>query len=220
MKESKIIQKFYKNNLQDDDCYWDKENKQLISTDSIVEGTHFLHKWSSPKNLAKKIIEVNISDILSSGGIPTKAFLNLGLNHISSKPDWINSFSKEIKNLLSFYKIELCGGDTFYSQNTQITLTLIGKLKLNKPFLRSGGKPGDNVYITGEVGFSLLGFKSLQNKINLPLHFKKKAIITHLAPSCEWKKRNFFQKYNKDIHAMMDITDGLVQDLGKLAKAS
>lgn len=84
MKEEAIIRKLYPRGLEEvDDCFYDGE--RLYSTDSLVEGTHFLHEWSSPKDIAIKLIETNISDIISSGGYPDFCFLNLGLSNLSKK---------------------------------------------------------------------------------------------------------------------------------------
>ncbi len=98
MREENIISSLYPRNLvQVDDCFFDGE--RLYSTDSIVEGTHFLHSWSSPKDIATKLVEVNISDIVSSGGYPEFCFLNLGLSDYSKKKiGYLN-----LQNNLNFY---------------------------------------------------------------------------------------------------------------------
>ncbi len=214
MKESDIIRSLFgKTPPPEDDCYYLKPGR-LVTTDSLSEGTHFLHKWSSPELLAGKLVEVNVSDITASGGVPKECFLNLGLSPTSRKKEWVLAFSKALRSSLLHYGMKLAGGDTFSSPTTQLTLTVVGTVK--KPWLRSGGTPGDYLYVTGDLGQSLLGYHALKRRKQDPKY--KQAIQRHLLP----KSRQILQKplstYN--IHACMDITDGLIQDAERLALAS
>ncbi|MBE7411128.1 MAG: thiamine-phosphate kinase [Leptospiraceae bacterium] len=217
MTEEDIIQLFFNKNAEPkSDCYV-LDNKYLVTTDSISENTHFKTNWSSPKDIAKKLVEVNVSDIAAGGGIPTNAFLNLGLSKKTSKKTWIKEFSFELKKNLKFYSIELSGGDTYYSENTNLTLTLIGKT--NHPVNRTGGKAGDYLYITGDLGLSEIGFQVLSKKIRPDFVTYKNSIEKHLRPVSKlFFMQDIFHKYS--INASMDITDGLFQDSLKLAKAS
>lgn len=218
MNELKIIQSLYKKNqFPLDDCFF--LEGYLYTTDSLAENTHFLHAWSSPQNLARKLLHVNVSDILSSGGIPIFCFLNLGLSPLSSQSKWIGSFSRTLKKELDTLGIELVGGDTYASPHTNLTLTLVGKTK--KPILRTGGNVEETLYLTGALGYSLLGYKLLQNKIrnSVPMDVKRLALKKHLEPKASVER---FPKilYKHKISAAMDITDGLIQDAGKLERAS
>lgn len=219
MKESSIIKELYKGRKNDtrlDDCFF-FDGKYLITTDTIAEGTHFKHEWSSPADIACKLIEVNVSDIAASGGLPRVAFLNLGLSRFSEKSTWLKPFLKQLHNKLLQYKIQLEGGDTYFSDKTNLTLTLIGETK--KPIFRHTGSKNDLVYMTGSIGLSLLGYKLLADNIQLPLSLKKEALHKHLQPSSKLEMaKHLTRKYK--ISAMMDITDGLIQDSGKLALAS
>ncbi|MGE8722406.1 thiamine-phosphate kinase [Leptospira terpstrae] len=214
MKESEIIRTLFGTTPPpEDDCYFLAPNR-LVTTDSLSEGTHFLHEWSSPQVLAKKLVEVNVSDITASGGWPKECFLNLGLSPLSRKKEWIRSFSKELRKSLDQYGMKLAGGDTFSASKTQLTLTVVGTVE--KPWLRSGGKPGDYLYTTGSLGKSQLGFYSLKKKSKDKLY--KEAIEHHLSPKSRYAILNSLQKFQ--IHACMDITDGLIQDSERLAIAS
>jgi len=217
MLENDIIQSLYpKGKFPKEDCYY-LDNKTLITTDSISEGTHFRHDWSSPEQIATKLVEVNVSDIGAGGGGPTKAFLNLGLSKFSRNDSWLIPFINQLKLELETYQIELCGGDTYASKHTNLTLTLHGKIIHKSP--RSAGKPHSNIYISGEIGNSLLGYKLLNHEIKAPKLIAANAIQHHLAPRSELALANKIAKF-KITEAMMDITDGLVQDLEKMAIAS
>lgn len=214
MKESEIIRTLFGTTPPpEDDCYFLAPNR-LVTTDSLSEGTHFLHEWSSPQVLARKLVEVNVSDITASGGRPKECFLNLGLSPVSRKKEWIRAFSKELRKSLDQYGMKLAGGDTFSASKTQLALTVVGTVE--RPWLRSGGKTGDYLYITGSLGKSQLGFQALQKKSEDKRYLN--AIAHHLSPKSRYAILNALKKFQ--IHACMDITDGLIQDAERLAIAS
>ncbi|TGL37692.1 thiamine-phosphate kinase [Leptospira perdikensis] len=214
MKESEIIRTLFgRTPPPEDDCYFLAPNR-LVTTDSLSEGTHFLHEWSSPQILARKLVEVNVSDITASGGRPKECFLNLGLSPLSRKKEWIRAFSKELRKSLDQYGMKLAGGDTFSASTTQLTLTVVGTVE--RPWLRSGGKPGDYLYVTGSLGKSQLGFQTLKKKSKESKYID--AITHHLSPKSRYAILDTLKKFK--IHACMDITDGLIQDAERLAIAS
>lgn len=216
MREIQIIKNFHKGKYPNDDCYFDGE--RLYTTDSLIEGTHFLHEWSSPENLARKLVEVNLSDILSSGGLPEFCFLNLGLSKISQEKRWVQRFTHHFLKILHSYKIKLVGGDSFYSKITLLSLTLVSSKQTKKPITREGSKPNEFLYITGALGYSYLGYKLLKNKIKPKSQIEKLAIQKHLEPYARWDLRKKISQFK--ITSMMDITDGLIQDLQKLSLCS
>ncbi|WCL48362.1 thiamine-phosphate kinase [Leptospira sp. GIMC2001] len=236
MKEDSIIQSLYRSKQSPtDDCFlWNKN--RLVTTDSMSEGTHFRHDWSSPEEIAWKLVEINASDIGASGGVPKICFLNLGLSQLSSKESWINRFAKSLNDRLDLYKILLAGGDTFSSPHTVLSLTMIGELKEGYTYWnRSEAKPGDRLYITGSLGLSSLGYKflsqgfsrprenekaglHLEHKENASDYLKFQSITKHITPLSRHILIPELQKFK--ITSCMDITDGLVQDATRLAKTS
>ncbi|MCZ8238978.1 MAG: thiamine-phosphate kinase [Leptospiraceae bacterium] len=233
MKEEEIIQLFANpSESMLDDCHHFDRNK-LVTTDSLSEGTHFRLDWSSPEDIAIKLIEVNVSDIFSSGGKPKFCLLNLGLSQESRQNSWITVFSHAFRDRLSLYGIKLVGGDTFSSKITQLTLTLFGELPSDRlVWSRDKAKLGDIVYLTGSVGLSQLGYKKLKASDTLKQNSKpmensqdqnpslfEEAIKSHLRPESVYSK--LYESFrNIKINSAMDITDGLFQDSWKLAKAS
>jgi thiamine-monophosphate kinase len=226
VKESDIIQLLYPpGKIPLDDCFlWGQ--KTLITTDSLAEETHFKHEWSSPSQLAHKLVEVNVSDIVSSGGLPTHAFLNLGLSPHSSQDIWIQEFARSLKDRLSKYNVQLSGGDSYASKNTNLALTLLGEIPIGgNVWQRTGGKVGDSIYLTGKIGYSQLGFKKLTEGVIVNGELDKnldpmivEGIRQHLNPVSRYPMLEELQKYN--IHACMDITDGLIQDAQRMGEAS
>ncbi|MBM9502410.1 thiamine-phosphate kinase [Leptospira sp. 201903071] len=217
LKESEIIRTLYPpGSVQTDDCYLDEEGR-IYTTDTISEGTHFRTEWSGPREIAKKLVEVNVSDIAAGGGVPTKAFLNLGLSAKYSKEEWILPFSETLSEILSSYGISLCGGDTYRSPSLNLTLTLVGTTAL--PWKRSGGKKGDFLYLSGSVGLSQLGYKILNEDLKVPEPLRNLSLEKHLSPKA---RLNVAQELSKNfpVSSCMDLTDGLLQDLPKLAASS
>jgi thiamine-monophosphate kinase len=216
--EENIIKSLFNNKYPDDDCYF-LNKKYLVTTDTIIEGTHFNHAWSNPEYLAEKLVEVNISDIAASGGSKKGfAFLNLGLSKTSSEDVWIKSFNDTLLKRLKYYNHKLCGGDSFYSRNTSLNLTLISENSFQ--IKRSSAKQNDKLFITGPVGFSNLGFRILKKKLKIKdREIYDLALKKHLSPVSRFFEMRKIQKQNT-IHSMIDISDGLYQDAEKIALAS
>ncbi|MCB1173610.1 MAG: thiamine-monophosphate kinase [Leptospiraceae bacterium] len=173
MRESDIIQLFFPDadTRRLDDCaalhVADSGQFQLHTTDSMVAGTHFRLDWSSPADLALKLVHCNLSDILSSGGQARSAFLNLGLP-TGIPEDFIVEFARTLVAELERYSIDLAGGDTFRAPALFLSLHMIGcvhpLLQAAQPrgIERRGGQPGDFLYLTGTVGRSLAGLQLLE----------------------------------------------------------
>lgn len=216
LDEIEIIKGFFpKGKLPLDDCSFFPP-QLLVTTDSLVEGTHFRLDWSSPEQIAQKLVEVNVSDIAASGGQVGSAFLNFGLPISRLKKTWIRQFQKAFQSVMKKYEIELSGGDTFASPHLFLALTLTGETQ--SPWLRTGAMPGDFVYITGNLGYSLWGYEILK-KGKVPQTSKEKLAVTkHLAPISRYALVKSLSHYR--IHSCMDTTDGLVQDSEKLSQAS
>jgi thiamine-monophosphate kinase len=213
MNEKEMIRLFY-DRPPLDDCFAFSDGR-LVTTDTLVENTHFRMDWSTPEDLAIKLVEVNVSDILSSGGIPSHCLLNLGIPDDLSE-NWIRRFALRFRRQLQHHKIELVGGDTIRSPVVILSMTLEGKA--NQIWSRDGGKEGDFLYITDKPGWSEEGYQQLQSKGRSKISIHDKGMIKHLRPRTNQKAFNIMKTLN--IHACMDLTDGLVQDLQRLSEAS
>ncbi|TGK06338.1 thiamine-monophosphate kinase [Leptospira fletcheri] len=218
MNEEELISSLYPaGQEQNSDCYVGR-NGFLVTTDTIVEGTHFRLDWSSPADIAAKLVEVNVSDIAAANGIPEKAFFNFGLPETSNRKEFLLPFVNKFRETLYSYGIELCGGDTYRSGELNLTLTLIGSSKA--PSTRKGGRAGDRIYLTGNIGCSLLGYRILEGTSgSASAELRKAALDRHLRPVSNLSISRSLHS-NFKIHACMDLTDGLAQDLKKLAHAS
>jgi thiamine-monophosphate kinase len=207
-----------------DDCaaYSTSSSKtQLVSTDALVENVHFKFSTISAEQLGKKAIAVNISDIAAMGGIPTRVLITLGISKIIS-PGYIDQLYKGIKKTCQFYNIELFGGDTVSSpKNFFINVTIIGETKKGKLFTRKGAKKGDLIFTTGTLGDSSLGLKIQSGKKwKCSAKSRKHLLKRHLTPIPRLKESQLLAQSTFKINSMIDISDGLVQDLYHICKQS
>ena len=213
ISESDIIRLFHEDAHLLDDCAEIPEGSGilLVSTDSMSEGTHFRLDWSSPEDLAVKLVQINVSDLYASGARPEWCFLNLGLRP-ELPSEFVRRFAAALRTELDAGNIQLLGGDTFRSRDLQLQLTMGGHAQSH--ITRSGGRAGDALYITGAPGLSLAGYEVLAGRLTLPENLRLAALERHLRP----RAAGPFDL--KGIHAAMDLSDGIVQDSLRLARAS
>ena len=215
--ENKIIKTFSSENKYiGDDCAYISETKQLITTDIIVENTHFDLKNFSETQIAHRLFLSNYSDIQSSGGEPQYALFNISFP--KDKTKIALSISRHLKRLVKNNNIYIIGGDTTKSKNIYLSLTLISKkIPKSKILLRSKAKINDEIYIFKNIGFSKLGFLSIFNKLKLPSILRKKSRKQFLQP----KFYKYFNLFNKlSINSAMDVSDSLHSTLKEMAYES
>lgn len=221
MNESTLIRnyltKLVKNNPSalklNDDVFFDKKNKNVISVDTYVEKIHFPN-FNKPNLLIKKIIRSSISDLVCKGVIPKYYFISGSGNKHSFS---IKNFSKIINSLKSEQKkfsIKLSGGDTVFSKINSFTVVSLGFS--DKIVKRNNAKVNDDIYITGDLGDSYLGLKYLQKKKFKKNVHKKYFINKFYLPTINLE----FSKYLiKLANTSIDISDGLLIDLNKMINA-
>lgn len=170
-----------------------KGKKQLITTDAVNYGYHFDNSMA-PSDAGAKLIKRNISDIAAMGGTPHSAVLALLCSpNISIK--WMEGFFRGIRDACKYYSISLIGGDISTLEATAFSAVLTLNGHVEKPKLRSSGKIGDHIYVTGTLGGSILG--------------KHYQFEPRLAEGQWLSKRS-------QCHAMIDLSDGLGKDLKTL----
>ncbi|WP_343153446.1 thiamine-phosphate kinase [Buchnera aphidicola (Mindarus keteleerifoliae)] len=200
-----------------DDCAILKipKNKFLsVSTDTLVEGIHFL-KTINPIDLSYKALAVNLSDLAAMGADPKWLTLSITMPYINLK--WIKYFSKNFIKLIYKNKMKLIGGDTTKGP-LSITISAYGLIPKGKALFRNGAKVGDLIYVTGTLGNSAAGLELLTKKISIT---DKKIynflIKKHLRPV----PRILQGKILRNIAtSAIDISDGLIMDLNHILNAS
>ena len=169
MNESILITnylaKLVKNNPSalklNDDVFFDKKNKNVISIDTYVEKIHFPN-FNKPDLLIKKIIRSSISDLICKGVIPKFYFISGSGNKQSFSSKNLKKIINSLKSEQKKFSIKLSGGDTVFSKINSFTVVSLGFS--DKIVKRNNAKINDDIYVTGELGDSFLGLKYLQKK--------------------------------------------------------
>lgn len=190
----------------------------LVTTDALVEGVHFLKEQVSPQDLGFKTVAVNVSDIAAMGGEPKYAFLSIALPKAIDY-SWVRNFMKGVKEACDQWGILLLGGDTVGSKrDVFLNLTLIGTAAQNHIKYRHQAQSGDIICVSGYLGDSGGGLKALQTQA-IQTEDIQKLIQTHFRPAPSPVQGKWLASH-QEVHAMMDISDGLECDLRKLIKKS
>jgi len=174
-----------------------KDKYLLFTTDMLVEDRHF-YKSDKAELVGGKAISCNISDIAAMGGVPRFAVISAGLPG-SLDLKYADGLYKGIKKAADRFGIDLVGGDTVGSKKIVINVALTGEVEKKNLTLRSGAREGDAIFITGNIGGSLK--------------------LKHLNFTPRLKEARFLVK-NFKINSMIDVSDGLLADLGHILKES
>jgi len=193
-----------------------KDYELIITKDAIAEGVHFL-PGTSPELIAKKLLRTNLSDIAAMGGVP-KYYLIAAMLTGDIDEKWIGKFSKSLGEEQKIFGIHLIGGDTIkHSGPLSFSLTMMGEVKKGAALKRSGAKPGDGVYVSGTIGDGALGLKILRGEIKAGKAGEKYLAGRYHIPQ---PRLDLGRKLVGIASACMDISDGLVADLGHICIAS
>ena len=176
----------------------DKSKKLVVSTDVIVENVDFKVKSLSPEKIGRKVLAVNLSDLAAMGALPTTFVISIGKPSYITTP-WLKRFYKGLLALAKQYNVACIGGDFSSSREFFASITIFGEASPHQIVKRSGAKSGDWIIVTGALGGSLLR----HHHDFTPRVLEGLFLVKHIKPT-----------------AMIDISDGLVQDLSHILKAS
>lgn len=185
-----------------------------ISTDTLVEGNHFLPDID-PADLAYKALAVNISDLAATGADP--AWLTLALTLPGVDEAWLAAFSDSLFEQLDYYDMQLIGGDTTRGP-LSMTLGIYGFVPVGRAMKRSGARPGDWIYVTGTPGDSAAGLAVLQQRLTPDVREDADYLVQrHLRPTPRLLQG---QALRNLASSAIDLSDGLISDLGHILNAS
>ena len=176
-----------------------KNSYLLFSCDMLLEDRHF-KRQSGGYLIGKKALSINVSDIAAMGGMPEYCVVSLGVPG-SLRAKYVDDIYKGIKAAARKFKIDLVGGDTIRSKKIIIDIAVLGKVERENLVLRSDAMAGDWIFVTGSLGGSLKG--------------KGK----HLNFTPRLKEARFLVN-NFKVNAMIDVSDGLLADLGHILEES
>ena len=218
MHEFELINKYFsklsssnKSSLNlNDDVFFDKSKKLVISVDTYVEGVHFIN-FQNPDLVIKKIIRSSISDLICKGVKPKYYFISGSGNKKTFTKRNLEMISKSLHQEQKKFSINLCGGDTTFSKKLSFSITSVGFS--DKIVFRNKAKLNDDIYVTGNIGDSFIGLKVLQKKIHLDQNLSRYFINKYFHPNLHI---NITKKLLSIANTSIDISDGLITDLEKL----
>lgn len=206
-------------NLQDDAALISPTsgNQLVITADAMTENVHFF-AGDNPYSLARKLLRVNLSDLASMGAEALYYLLTCVLPKNTPK-QWIERFTQGLADDNIAFNVHLLGGDTV-SQHGPLTLSLtaIGQLPSGQALTRAGAKAGDDIYVSGTIGDAALALHLLKGSHTHPSVETKAALLSRYylpLPRMELGKG-----LRSLAHSAMDISDGLLQDAGHIARNS
>jgi len=192
-------------------------HRQVVACDAMVQGVHFECDWISAENLGRRLVTANSSDFAAMGAIPRWAVLSFSVPS-SMGSDWCARVHEGVISGLEEIGASLIGGDTTSTEGpVSLSLTLGGDAQW-EPLLRSGGHPGDTIWVTGTLGDSALGLRSLQTgKGEQEEH--RWLVQRHCRPEARLDWGQHLAETGLGT-AAADVSDGFLQDLAHVARAS
>lgn len=191
----------------------------LITTDFSLEGVHFRRDWHSPESIGHRCLARGLSDIAAMGGEPVAAFLSLALPRNVS-PSWINGFTSGLLSLAERYGATLSGGDTAESPDGILAdIIVLGAVPKGKAVLRSGARPGDRIYVSGELGGSAAAVWKMRKDKKPIQKPNSREFHRHFFPDPRIALGRVLRQRGL-ISAMIDTSDGLSTDLAHICEES
>jgi len=186
----------------------------LVTTDLCVEGVHFSREWHPAKSVGHRCLTRGLSDIASMGGEPLACFLSLGLPSSLSQ-SWVDGFLQGLRNLAKHFKVQLAGGDISSAKQVTADIVVVGEVPAGKGLLRSGARPGDRIYVTGDLGGSAAVLKRLYKGDKI----QPAKSSRHFYPSPRIEAGLWLRQKRK-ANSMIDLSDGLSVDLAHICEES
>eukprot|EP01022_Parablepharisma_sp_SALTPOND_P020573 TRINITY_DN37834_c0_g1_i1.p7 TRINITY_DN37834_c0_g1~~TRINITY_DN37834_c0_g1_i1.p7 ORF type:complete len:341 (-),score=152.98 TRINITY_DN37834_c0_g1_i1:2798-3820(-) len=190
----------------------------VVTTDLLVDGSHFDLGFMKPEAVGWRAMAANLSDLAGMGALPAWGFLSLGLPEAPA-PEFVQALVGSMVALGREHGLALAGGDTVRAPQVILNLCLIGRMGKIAPLLRSGGRLGDAVCVTGGLGGSAAGRAWLQAGRDPDQDGAAAAAAAFLRPRPRLAAGRSLAESGR-VHAMMDLSDGLASDLARLARAS
>ncbi|HWQ34008.1 MAG TPA: thiamine-phosphate kinase [Blastocatellia bacterium] len=195
----------------------------LITADLLIEDVHFKPAYTPFQCLGHKSLAVSLSDIAAMGGVPRYALLTLGIpKSLSDDGQWEEFFAGYFA-LAEEFNVTLIGGDTCAAPDRlTIDSIVLGECDEGKALRRNGARTGDAIYLTGEIGASAAGLELLRRGERLSQGSRaagQNALRAHLMPQPRVKFGRLVGASGL-AHAMVDVSDGLAQDLAHICEES
>ena len=188
------------------------DGRVVATTDVLVEGVHFRRDWSSAYDVGRKAAAANLADVAAMGATATSLLVGLAAP-ADLGVQWALDLADGLRDEAAVVGAVVVGGDTVTAERVVVSVTALGDLAGRAPVTRAGAQPGDVVVVAGRLGWSSSGLAQLQAGVaDGPL------VDAHRRPEPPYAAGPALA--DAGATAMCDVSDGLVADLGHLARAS
>lgn len=184
-----------------------------VTTDTLVAGVHF--PLDTPaKAIGHKAVAVNLSDLAAMGAKPS--WISIAVTLPKVEESWLKDFSEGVFELCEYYNVQLIGGDTTQGP-LSITITAQGLTPQGSYLSRAGAKAGDWLYVTGELGDAALALQAITGKVDI-----ESQSLAAVKDKLDYPKPRVLagQMLREYASAAIDLSDGLIADLGHLCQSS
>jgi thiamine-monophosphate kinase len=189
----------------------------LVTTDFTLEGIHFRRDWHPPESVGHRCLARGLSDIAAMGGEPVAAFLSIALPRDLPQA-WVGRFLRSLISLGEKFGVTLAGGDTAESPDGILAdIIVVGTAPKGKSVLRSGARPGDRIFVSGELGGSAAAVLRMQAKPKKKLN--PRDYPRHFYPEPRLELGRILREKGL-ASAMIDTSDGLSTDLAHVCEES
>lgn len=189
------------------------DGRVVVTTDMLVEGRHFRLDWSSAQDIGHKAAAENLADLAAMGARPIGLVVALALPE-STEVAWLDGFLAGLLAEAARGGAALVGGDLVSGDAVVASITALGDLEGRTPVLRSGGRPGDVLALCGDVGMAAAGLAVLSRGFRSP----RVLVDAHRRPLPDYAAGPLAAQAGAT--AMLDVSDGLLLDAARLARAS
>jgi thiamine-monophosphate kinase len=189
------------------------DGRVVVTTDTLVDGVHFRRDWSSAHDVGRKAAAQSLADVVAMGARPTAIVVGLAAPADLSL-DWTDGLLDGLQAECARLSAGLAGGDVVRSPTLAVSVTALGDLHGRPPVTRAGARAGDAVVVAGSLGFAAAGLDLLRVGRHEPTAF----IDAHRVPPVPYEAG--LRLAAAGVTAMIDVSDGLVADLGHIAVES
>jgi thiamine-monophosphate kinase len=207
--------------IGDDAAAWQPSRSHLsvITTDALIDGVHFFGDRMSARNIGHRSMAANISDIAAMGARPVLATVALGVTPATQEA-WLSELYRGMHGVAQRHGARIAGGDITRAPATMLSITVVGEVRRSHLRRRDAGRAKDVVAVTGPLGASRAGLELLRREgVEVAPEVRARALGAFETPQARVREGRWLAA-SVNVHAMMDCSDGLSTDLGRLARAS
>ncbi|MFQ5926784.1 MAG: thiamine-phosphate kinase [Terriglobia bacterium] len=195
----------------------ERDKDWVVTTDLMIEDVHFLRQAQPPRAVGHKGVARALSDIAAMGAVPRYALIALAVPP-ELPTRWVKEFFAGALRLARRYRVALAGGDLSRAGRIIVDVQVLGKVEKGKAIRRRGARPGDAIFVSGELGLARLGLAVLRARLAEEEAMLRRAVRAHFYPEPRLRLGRALRRF--PVSAMIDVSDGLSSDLHQLCLAS